>query len=242
MSAEAYFDEAQEAVSPLNSVEDVFITALLSGRTVVSSIGASERASTHLAGARRGYNRHYSTAGSNIEARHSELLSDWTQRSQQDNHCMTTAEPTSLSRYTLSIKRHGGRSESGALSLERHLKNTSGVHDADVSFRTGSVRITYDDSIISVDELEQTIRERGVTLKEQEDETEEARTSSELRVEAGSLFSRSPGWWAASRLAGSVPPHSLCGLPMAGHTSLADGTDSKAQSTRFAIGPWTSIY
>lgn len=96
-----------------------------------------------------------------------------------------TVEQASLSTCTLPIERHGGRSESGALSLERHLHRTQGVHDADVSFRTGSVRITYDDSVTSIDELRQVVTEHGVTLREREGEDAgETRTRTELRIES----------------------------------------------------------
>jgi Cd2+/Zn2+-exporting ATPase len=78
---------------------------------------------------------------------------------------MTGAESTRRSTCTLSIERRGGRSESGALSLERRLRELPGVYDADVSFRTGSVRITYDDSVTSPDGLEAVIGDSAVTLR-----------------------------------------------------------------------------
>ncbi|WP_226023794.1 heavy metal translocating P-type ATPase [Halomicrobium salinisoli] len=95
---------------------------------------------------------------------------------------MTTAEPVQRSTCTLSIERRGGRSESGAVSLERRLADVAGVHDVDVSFQTGSVRISYDESVVSEDELRRAVRDGGATLEEEE--PDEARTRSELRVEA----------------------------------------------------------
>jgi Cd2+/Zn2+-exporting ATPase len=86
----------------------------------------------------------------------------------------------------MSIARHGGRSESGALALERKLKKISGVRDAEVSFRTESVRITYDTDVVSVDELRQAVQQNSVTIQEdteKEPDADDMRTRSELRAE-----------------------------------------------------------
>ena len=66
---------------------------------------------------------------------------------------MTITEPSSLSTCTLQIERRGGRGEAGGRGLERHLQNTAGVEEVDVSFRTGSARVTYDESVTSEETL-----------------------------------------------------------------------------------------
>ncbi|WP_123624535.1 cation-translocating P-type ATPase [Halorubrum sp. CSM-61] len=98
---------------------------------------------------------------------------------------MAVTEPSSLSTCTVQIERRGGRGEAGGRALERHLRNTSGVHDVDVSFRTGGVRITYDESVTSAEALRQAVRERNVALQEgSETATDDGSTRSELRQEA----------------------------------------------------------
>ncbi|MDX1744338.1 MAG: heavy metal translocating P-type ATPase [Halobacteriales archaeon] len=100
---------------------------------------------------------------------------------------MTTEEPSQLATCTLSIGRRGGRSESGALALERDLLDLPGVREADVSFRAGSVRITFDDDVTSVDELRQAVSKRGVRLRETdgaEADVDGMRSRTELRIEA----------------------------------------------------------
>jgi len=59
---------------------------------------------------------------------------------------VTVTEAPPLSTCTVQIERRGGRGEAGARALERHLRDNPGVHDVDVSFRAGTVRITYDES------------------------------------------------------------------------------------------------
>ncbi|ELZ88310.1 heavy metal translocating P-type ATPase [Haloferax sulfurifontis] len=98
---------------------------------------------------------------------------------------MAVTESASLSTCTIHIERRGGRGEAGARALERRLHNTPGVHDVDVSFRTGSVRISYDGSLTSEETIRQAVRDRNVSLQEDsETGTDEVSTRSELRREA----------------------------------------------------------
>jgi Cd2+/Zn2+-exporting ATPase len=80
---------------------------------------------------------------------------------------MTVPEAASPSTRTLTIaiERRGGRGESGALSVERALESTPGVQKAEVSFRTGSVRISYDESVVTGAELERLIRDHAVPVE-----------------------------------------------------------------------------
>jgi Cd2+/Zn2+-exporting ATPase len=97
---------------------------------------------------------------------------------------VAVTDRSSLSTCTVTIERRGGRGEAGGRALERHLGNTSGVHDVDVSFRTGSVRITYDESIISEETLRQAVRDRNVALQEDaETATDDGSPRSTLRQE-----------------------------------------------------------
>ncbi|MDX1746562.1 MAG: heavy-metal-associated domain-containing protein, partial [Halobacteriales archaeon] len=74
------------------------------------------------------------------------------------------------------------------MALERDLLNLPGVRGADISFRAGSIRITFDDDVTSVDELRQAVRNRGVRLRGTdgaEADVDGMRSRTELRIEAG---------------------------------------------------------
>jgi Zn2+/Cd2+-exporting ATPase len=122
---------------------------------------------------------------------------------------MTVTEPSSLSTWTAQIERRGGRGEAGAQAFEQHLRNTPGVHNVEVSFRTGSVRITYDESTTSEETLRQAVRDRNVALKEDsETVTDDGSTRSELRWEAvfvgltlaGMVTALATGWLSGPAL------------------------------------------
>ena len=98
---------------------------------------------------------------------------------------MTVTESPPLSTCTVQIERRGGRGDAGARALERHLSDTPGVHDVDVSFRTGSARITYDESVTSEERLRDAVRDRDVSIQDESDTAPDEVTSrSELRREA----------------------------------------------------------
>jgi len=98
---------------------------------------------------------------------------------------VTVTESPPRSTCTVQIERRGGRGEAGARALERHLRDTPGVRDADVSFRTGSARITYDESVTSEETLRQAVRDRDVSIQDEPDTAPDEVTSrSELRREA----------------------------------------------------------
>ena len=97
---------------------------------------------------------------------------------------MAVTESPPLSTCTIHIERRGGRGDAGARALERHLRRLSGVHDVDVSFRTGDARITYDGSIISEETIRDAVRDRHVSIQdESETATDDVSTRSELRRE-----------------------------------------------------------
>jgi Cd2+/Zn2+-exporting ATPase len=97
---------------------------------------------------------------------------------------VAVTESPSLSTCTIHIERRGGRGDAGARALERHLRRLSGVHDVDVSFRTGDARITYDGSVISEETIRDAVRDRHVSIQdESETATDEVSTRSELRRE-----------------------------------------------------------
>jgi Cd2+/Zn2+-exporting ATPase len=98
---------------------------------------------------------------------------------------VTVTESPPLSTCTVQIERRGGRGEAGARALERHLRKTPGVHDVDLSFRTGSAQITYDESVTSEETLRQAVRERDVSIQDEPDTAPDEMTSrSELKREA----------------------------------------------------------
>ena len=97
---------------------------------------------------------------------------------------MAVTESPPLSTCTIHIERRGGRGDAGARALERHLRRLSGVHDVDVSFRTGDARITYDGSITSEETIRDAVRDRHVSIQdESETATDDVSTRSELRRE-----------------------------------------------------------
>jgi len=98
---------------------------------------------------------------------------------------VTVTESPSLSTCTISIERRGGRGHAGARALERHLRSLSGVHDVEVSFRTGDVRITYDGGVTAEETIRDAVRDRSVSIREEpETATDDVSTRSELRREA----------------------------------------------------------
>ncbi|GAB7011543.1 heavy metal translocating P-type ATPase [Halorubrum trueperi] len=98
---------------------------------------------------------------------------------------MAVTESPPLSTCTVRIERRGGRGEAGARSLERHLRTISGVHDVDVSFRTGSARITYDEGITTEETIRDAVRDRDVSIQDDDDaDTDDVGSRSELRREA----------------------------------------------------------
>nr|WP_323192517.1 heavy metal translocating P-type ATPase [Halostella sp. PRR32] len=97
---------------------------------------------------------------------------------------VAVTESPSLSTCTIHIERRGGRGDAGARALERHLERLSGVHDVDVSFRTGDARITYDGSVTSEESIRDAVRDRNVSIQdESETVTDDVSTRSELRQE-----------------------------------------------------------
>ncbi|GAB6862836.1 hypothetical protein JCM17092_29250 [Haloplanus litoreus] len=98
---------------------------------------------------------------------------------------VAVTESPSLSTCSVRIERRGGRGEAGARALERHLQRLSGVHDVDVSFRTGSARITYDGSVTSEETIRDAVRDRNVSIQDDTDTAaDDVSTRSELRREA----------------------------------------------------------
>ena len=98
---------------------------------------------------------------------------------------MAVTDPASHSTCTIRIEQRGGRGEAGARALERELRETPGVSDIDVSFRTGQARITYDPSVTSEATIETAVRDRNVSVGgDSEPETADSGTSAELRLEA----------------------------------------------------------
>jgi Cd2+/Zn2+-exporting ATPase len=98
---------------------------------------------------------------------------------------VASTESASPSTCTIHIERRGGRGDAGARALEHYLKSLSGIHDVDVSFRTGDARITYDRSVISEETIRDAVRDRNVSIQdESETATDDVSTRSELEREA----------------------------------------------------------
>ncbi|MFC7235638.1 heavy metal translocating P-type ATPase [Halosegnis marinus] len=93
-------------------------------------------------------------------------------------------EPARPSVCVIPVARRGGRGDAGARSIERALAGTPGVHDADVSFRTGTVRISYDAEAVTEDALERLVRDHDVPVTDgPASEGADAGTGTDLRRE-----------------------------------------------------------
>ncbi|WP_152042130.1 heavy metal translocating P-type ATPase [Salinigranum salinum] len=98
---------------------------------------------------------------------------------------MAQPDIAAQSTCTLPVERRGGRGEAGARSVERALEATPGVHDADVSFRTGRVRLSYDESVVTRDELERLVRDHDVAVRDEaESSSDDVSTRADLQREA----------------------------------------------------------
>ena len=98
---------------------------------------------------------------------------------------VAVTDSPSLSTCSVPIERRGGRGDAGSWALERHLEGLSGVHDVDVSFRTGNARITYDGNVTSEETIRDAVRDRNVSIQDDPDTaTDDMSTRSELRREA----------------------------------------------------------
>ena len=76
---------------------------------------------------------------------------------------MAAAVDEPMAACTLQMGRRGGRScETCALALEKRLRTVPGISDAQASFRSGILRIAYDDRVTSPDELARAVRDLGV--------------------------------------------------------------------------------
>ncbi|EMA58414.1 heavy-metal-associated domain-containing protein [Halorubrum lipolyticum] len=70
---------------------------------------------------------------------------------------MTASDPPPRSTCTVRIERRGGRGAAGARALERHLPVA--LVNVDVSFRTGSARVTYDGERTSEASIRDAVRD-----------------------------------------------------------------------------------
>ena len=67
---------------------------------------------------------------------------------------------------TMRLERHGGRAcESCALALEDRVSNIEGVHRATASYLGGVLSVTYDDEILSSDELKDSVQQLGIPIE-----------------------------------------------------------------------------
>ena len=75
---------------------------------------------------------------------------------------MASAVDEPHSSCTLPLGRRGGRScDTCALALEKRLREVPGIRDAQASFRSGLLRVVYDDAITSPDDLTRIVQNLG---------------------------------------------------------------------------------
>ncbi|WP_049981137.1 heavy metal translocating P-type ATPase [Halolamina rubra] len=98
---------------------------------------------------------------------------------------MAVTESAPPSTCTVRIERRGGRGDAGARALEKRLRRIDGVQDAEVSFRTGSARVTYDGEITSEETIRDAVRNRQVSIEDDpESDPDDVSSRSGLRREA----------------------------------------------------------
>ncbi len=51
-----------------------------------------------------------------------------------------------------------------AADLERGVRKLSGVQEVNVGFATGTLSVTYDDSVISTEDIQNRVKQFGVTV------------------------------------------------------------------------------
>jgi len=126
---------------------------------------------------------------------------------------VATTDSPPLSTCSIQVERRGGRGDAGARALEKHLQGLSGVRDVDVSFRTGSVRVTYDERVTSEATVRDAVRARDVSIRDDADApSDEADTRSDLGREAvfvalallGMVTGLATGWFGGPPLLGWV--------------------------------------
>ena len=131
---------------------------------------------------------------------------------------MVAAVDAPWSACTLHLAEQGGRScETCALSLERRLHRVPGVQEAHASFRSGLLRVTYDEALTSPDAVAHVVRDLGVAVQDPRaaapPETQRAPTDrSRLRREsvfvalslAGMVGGLLAGWFDAPPVVGGL--------------------------------------
>ncbi|HHP7239580.1 heavy metal translocating P-type ATPase [Longibacter sp.] len=71
-----------------------------------------------------------------------------------------------MSACTMRLERRGGRScETCALALENRLRSVPGIQDAEASFRSGILRVAYDQGVTSPEDLVRTVHSLGESAK-----------------------------------------------------------------------------
>jgi Cd2+/Zn2+-exporting ATPase len=114
---------------------------------------------------------------------------------------MAAAVEAPWSACTLHLGEQGGRScETCALSLEQQLRRVPGVQEAHASFRSGLLRVTYDDALTSPDAVAHVVRDLGVEVHDPE--TDSSRETGRAPVDRSSL--RRESVFVALSLAGMV--------------------------------------
>jgi len=116
---------------------------------------------------------------------------------------MAAAVDEPMSACTLRLGRRGGRScETCALALEHRLRSVPGIQDAQASFRSGILRVTYDDTVTSPDDLVHTVRELGEVASPSESHAPDGDAAPEPAVDRAQL--RRESVFVALSLAGMI--------------------------------------
>ena len=116
---------------------------------------------------------------------------------------MAAAVEEPLSTCTFDLDRRGGRNcESCALALERELKEVPGIRDAQASFRSGILRVVYDDTVTVPDDLVHVVHEIGENTEATAEEPGRGEDRSTAPVSQARL--RNEAIFVALSLAGMV--------------------------------------
>ena len=130
-----------------------------------------------------------------VDTQHGRLALDYDARhlssreAEQLARQMATSVAEPMTSCTLRIERKGGRScEACARSLEQRLRTMPGIRGASASFRSGILRVTYDDAVTSPDDVKRVVRELGVTTEPDTSDESEAKPEKGRSLRKESLF------------------------------------------------------
>jgi len=147
---------------------------------------------------------------------------------------MAAAVEEPMSACTLRLVRRGGRScETCALALEHRLRSVPGIQDAQASFRSGILRVTYDDTVTSPDDLVHSVRELGEAASPSESHAPDGDATPTPAVDRAQL--RRESVFVALSLAGMI------GGLVAGWLDAPEAVRWVSYAVSYVFGGWYGL-